>query len=310
MARYTNLDGTTPDKRFVDLVRWRIVDRWKARAQGPSDATFVTPRQPNDGSRLRAPGAHLTWIGHATFVQRLGGKLAATDPVWSSRLFTVPRRAAPGVRLEDCPAMDVVTVSHDHYDHMDLPSLRRLAGDPLFVVPKDNGAVLRRAGLKRIQELSWWESVSVGDLRITLVPSQHWAMRVPWDRNTRLWGGYVFESDEGTTYHAGDTAFHEEVFRAIGQRFPRIDFALLPIGAYEPQWFMRPQHMGPEEAGRAWELLGAKTLVAMHWGTFKLTDEPLGAPPDRLRDWWVQRGHGAERLWVLDLGETRPLQRL
>ncbi len=242
-------------------------------------------------------------------MQRLGGQLLATDPIWSTRIHTIKRVAAPGVELAACPKLDVVTVSHAHFDHLDLPTLRRIGNDALYIVPKDNAEVLRSAGLARVVELGWWESHQVGDLKVTLVPAQHWSMRSPWDKNRRLWGGFVYESPEGTTYHAGDTAFSEQVFSTIGQRFPKIDWAMLPIGAYDPPWFMQPQHMGPEEAGRAFELLGAKTLVAMHWGTFKLTDEPLEEPPQRLRAWWKERGLAEERLWVLDLGETRPLLR-
>jgi L-ascorbate metabolism protein UlaG (beta-lactamase superfamily) len=134
-------------------------------------------------------------------------------------------------------------------------------------------------------------------------------MRVPWDRNERLWGGFVYETADGVAYHAGDTAMSEGVFRAIAERFPRIDWAMLPIGAYDPPWFMAPQHMGPEDAGRAWEILGARTLVAMHWGTYKLTDEPIGEPPERARAWFAERGHAPDRLWVLDVGETRSLGR-
>jgi L-ascorbate metabolism protein UlaG (beta-lactamase superfamily) len=132
-------------------------------------------------------------------------------------------------------------------------------------------------------------------------------MRMPWDRNKRLWGGFVYAAPEGTSYHAGDTAFSEQVFTEIGKRHPKIDWAMLPIGAYDPQWFMQPQHMNPEEAVRAWELLGARTFVAMHWGTFKLTDEALGEPPARVRKRWAERGHDPNRLWVVDLGETRSL---
>jgi L-ascorbate metabolism protein UlaG (beta-lactamase superfamily) len=156
-------------------------------------------------------------------------------------------------------------------------------------------------------ELGWWESIEEGGVRVTCVPAQHWSMRVPWDRNARLWAGFVVESDDGVAYHAGDTALSEPVFQAIAERFPRIDWAMLPIGAYDPEWFMSRQHMGPEEAGRAWQLLRARMLVAMHWGTFKLTDEPAGEPPARARAWFEQKGHAAERLWVLDVGETRGL---
>jgi L-ascorbate metabolism protein UlaG (beta-lactamase superfamily) len=203
----------------------------------------------------------------------------------------------------------VVTVSHAHFDHLDLPSLRTLAGrgEPLFVVPRDNADLLRGAGIDKVVELGWWESTQAGGVRITCVPAQHWSMRMPWDRNTRLWGGFVYESAEGVAYHAGDTAMSEDVFRAIAVRCPRIDWAMLPIGAYDPTWFMSGQHMGPEEAGRAWELLGARTLVAMHWGTFKLTDEPIGEPPERAKAWFDAKGYPREKLWVLDVGETRGL---
>jgi L-ascorbate metabolism protein UlaG (beta-lactamase superfamily) len=192
---------------------------------------------------------------------------------------------------------------------MDLPSLRALAkrGKPLFVVPKDNAELLKATGIENVVELSWWESAQVGGVRITCVPAQHWSMRVPWDRNTRLWGGFVYETSEGVAYHAGDTAMGEDVFLAIAERWPGIDWAMLPIGAYDPTWFMSAQHMGPEEAGRAWKLLGARVLIAMHWGTFKLTDEPVGEPPTRMKAWFNDNGYDCERLWVLDVGETRSL---
>jgi len=306
---YTNLDGTTPDKSIGEILKWKVGDRLSGRAPPKSPARFATPRRPNDGKELRAPDPRLTWIGHATFVQRLGGKLLATDPVWVDRLAVVPRNAPPGVSLEDVPALDVVTVSHSHRDHLDLPTLQRIGPGCLYVVPRDVGEILRNAGLPNVVELGWWESHTVGDLRITLVPAQHWSMRTPWDRNKRLWGGFVYESPEGTSYHAGDTAFSEQVFRAIHEHFPRIDWAMLPIGAYDPQWFMQPQHMNPEEAGRAWELLGARIFCAMHWGTFKLTDEPMGEPPDRIRTWWRDHSLDASRLWIFDIGESRRLER-
>jgi L-ascorbate metabolism protein UlaG (beta-lactamase superfamily) len=305
---YTNLDGTTPDKSLGDLWRWMVLDRVAGRR--PRHARFETPRRENDGAAMAAMTPHLTWIGHATFVMRLGGKLVATDPIWSERISgTARRNVAPGVAFEDVPKLDVVTVSHSHYDHMDLPTLRRIhAANPscLFVVPRDNGEILRGAGIDRVVELDWWQSHAEGALEITHVPAQHWSLRVPWDRNKRLWGGFVYESSEGTAYHAGDTAWSERVFREIAARFPAIDWAMIPIGAYEPVWFMGAQHIGPEDAARAWEILGAKTLVAMHWGTFKLTDEPLGEPPERVRAWMGARGM-SERLWVMDIGETRPL---
>jgi L-ascorbate metabolism protein UlaG (beta-lactamase superfamily) len=312
-GRYTNLDGTTPDKGFGAIFKWQVTDRLAGkRPKGPPAA--ATPTRPNDGAALLPLTPHLTWIGHASFVQRLGGKLLVTDPVWGNVPGGIKRLAPPGVALRALPPVDVVSISHSHYDHLDLPTLRALADGPAknatFIVPENVGEVLTSAGIANVVELPWWGAYTVGDLRVTLVPAQHWSMRVPWDRNRRLWGGFVYEGLDaagGTSWHTGDTAFSEEVFTAIGERFPHIDWAMLPIGAYDPAWFMQPQHMNPEEAIRAWELAHAKVLVAMHWGTFKLTDEPSDEPPRRVREEWAKRGHDPARLWVLDVGETRSL---
>jgi L-ascorbate metabolism protein UlaG (beta-lactamase superfamily) len=310
MARYANLDGTTPDKGLGDILRWRLERLRGSRHHEGRD--FVTPQRDNDGQVVRSSEASLTWVGHSTFLQRLAGKLIATDPIWSETIQRViHRRTAPGVSLRRIPQIDVVTISHSHYDHFDLPTLRRIGNDAIYIVPAGNGDILRSQRFAQVVELDWWDTFRVPGaphLTISLVPAQHWSMRTPWDRNERLWGGFVFAGPEGTSYHAGDTAFSEDVFREIGERFRGIDWAMLPIGAYEPEWFMQPQHMGPEEAGRAWELLGAKNLCAMHWGTFDLTDEPPADPPARLRVWWAERGHDPARLWIFDVGETRKLK--
>ena len=300
MTVYKNLDGTTPDKSLGDLVRWQL-NRKK------DTTSFTTPVRENDGAELRAESPHLTWIGHATYALRLAKKMIVTDPVWSERVGPQRRKAKPGVALEKMPKIDVVTVSHTHFDHLDMPTLKRIGKDALYVVPKDVGELL--ADFPRVVELGWWESHEEGDLKITCVPAQHWSMRMPWDRNKRLWGGFVIESPEGTAYHAGDTAFSERVFSEIAERFPKLDWAMLPIGAYDPEWFMSGQHMGPEDAVRAFEILGAKTLCAMHWGTFKLTDEPLGEPPTRVRARWAERDRPGAKLHVPDVGETIALTR-
>ncbi len=314
MPRYTNLDGTTPDKSLGDILKWQVLDRitGKKAKRGASPRPFVTPRRPNDGSALARLSPHLTWIGHATFAMRLGGKMIVTDPIWSPRIQTIGRKVDPGVALDRMPRIDLVTISHSHYDHLDLPSVRRIAKanpEARYIVPKDVGEVVQGAGVDKAQivELGWFETHREVDLSVTLVPAQHWSMRVPWDRNARLWGGFVYASNEGVAYHAGDTAFNEQVSREIASRLPRIDWAMLPIGAYDPPWFMQSQHMGPEEAGRTRDLLRARTLCAMHWGTFKLTDEPLSEPPERMREWWREQGKSESDLWIFDIGETRDL---
>lgn len=304
---FKNLDGTTPDKGLGAIFKWKVLDPIAGNARR-APSRFDTPRSPNDGAILREATPSLTWVGHATFAMRLGGKLVATDPIWSKRINgVVPRNAAPGIALEDCPAFDVVTVSHSHFDHLDMPTLKKIGNEARFVVPTGVGDVLKSGGITNVVELGWFQTHREGDLAITLVPSQHWSMRAPWDRNETLWGGFVYESNEGVAYHAGDTAFSEQVFRAIHDKCPRIDWAMIPIGAYDPEWFMKPQHIGPEDAVRAWEILDARTFCAMHWGTFKLTDEPLGEPPERLRAIWRQKMHAEERLWIFALGETHRL---
>jgi L-ascorbate metabolism protein UlaG (beta-lactamase superfamily) len=308
---YRNLDGTILAKGIGDLLRWQVGDRLARRMPKPADPAYRTPQRANDGAALRAMTPHLTWIGHASFACRLGGKLIVTDPIWRERLGGRRRLAEPGVALSDLPEVDIVTVSHSHYDHLDVPTLQKIAAQredgPLFIVPRDVGEILIDAGIKRVVELDWWQTHVEESVKITLVPAQHWSMRVPWDRNKRLWGGFVYESPDGTAYHSGDTALSEKVFRAIHERFAAIDWAMLPIGAYEPRWFMQSQHMNPDDAGQAFELLGARVFCAMHWGTFKLTDEPISEPPEKIRAYWDAHGLAAERLWVFDIGETRPL---
>ncbi len=298
--------ATRPQRGAGDMLKWRIADTLAGRrVRDPGG--FVTPVRENDGAALAAAAPSLTWIGHATFVLRLGGALIATDPIWSQRISgVIPRRAPPGVALEAVPALDVVTVSHNHYDHLDLPTLKRIGPATTYVVPVGNGDLLRKAGLDDVVELDWWESQVVKGVEITAVPARHWSMRAPWNRNEMLWSGFVFRAADGVAYHAGDTALFDG-FGEIGARLGPIDWAMLPIGAYEPRWFMESQHMNPEDAGEAFVALGARTLVAMHWGTFKLTDEPLGEPPERMRAVFKERGLDASRLWVLDVGETRLL---
>jgi L-ascorbate metabolism protein UlaG (beta-lactamase superfamily) len=298
--------ATQPQRGPADIFRWKVLGPVTGEGRRGSSG-FQTKVRANDGALVRSLPRSITWVGHATFVLRLGGMLIATDPIWSERIAgTVPRLVPPGVGLDVLGPIDVVTVSHNHYDHLDLPTLRRIGPKALYVTPLGNGKLLRGAGLTRVVELDWWQTHREGELEVTLVPARHWSMRMPWNRNDMLWGGFVLRSREGAAYHAGDTALFEG-FREIGSRLGPIDWAMLPIGAYEPRWFMEPQHMNPDDAGAAFEMLGAKNLVAMHWGTFRLTDEPTGEPPERLRAWWRERGKDDARLWILDVGETRDL---
>ena len=303
--------ATQPARGPSDIFRWRVLDRirGKAPAREP-DHGVGAPVRDNDGALVRDLASSLTWIGHASFLLRMGGLYVTIDPIWSERIQGVVRRLArPGVALELVPKIDVVLVSHNHYDHLDLPTLKRIGPGALYVVPLGMASVLRGAGLSHVVELDWWQRHTVGELEVTLVPARHWSMRAPWDRNDSLWGGWLVRGPEGVAYHSGDTGMFEG-FREIGKVYGAIDWAMLPIGAYDPTWFMSPQHMGPEEATRAFEIMGAKTLCAMHWGTFKLTDEPMGEPPERARRAFTERKLGDERLHVYDIGEMRDLVRI
>jgi L-ascorbate metabolism protein UlaG (beta-lactamase superfamily) len=293
--------ATTPARGPADILRWKL---GKKPPRDPAlDA--VRPVVRDGGAAALASGAPVAvWIGHATWALRLGGKLIVTDPIWSRSIGGAVRRlVAPGVALDQLPAPDVVLVTHDHRDHMDLPTLKRLPADALYIVPAGNAPRLHKPN---IVELDWWESHALGELTITLVPARHWSMRMPWNRNETLWGGYVIRGPEGCAYHSGDTAWGDH-FAEIGARCGPIDWAMLPIGGYAPRWFMEPQHIDPLEAARAFEALRARNLLAMHWGTYRLTDEAIGEPPALLRTYWSNHGLDPARLWVCDPGEPRPL---
>lgn len=308
MTVFKNIAGITWEQPIAPLLKWRFLRRLHKRTWFPGPEALPAVRA-NDGTALQERSTHLTWIGHATFAMRLGDCLVVTDPIWG-HCVDIRRSRPPGAAIDDLGRVDVVTVSHNHFDHCHLPTLCALAKryDPLFVVPTGVGRLLRRAGVHRVHELGWWDSVEHGALRVTLVPAQHWSQRTPFDMNKTLWGGFVYEGPQGVAYHSGDTAYEPAVFDAIADRCPTIDWAMLPIGAYEPEWFLSTQHMGPEDAGRAFRILGARRFVAMHHGTFRLTDEPMDEPLQRCRAWFEAAG-ALEELWAMDIGETRPLGR-
>jgi N-acyl-phosphatidylethanolamine-hydrolysing phospholipase D len=262
-------------------------------------------RVPFDAAALTRDPA-VTWIGHATVLVRLQGVTFITDPVFSKRASPLrfagpPRLVPPGVPLAQLPQLDFALVSHDHYDHTDLASVRALAarGVP-FVVPRGLGALVRSAGAQAT-ELGWWESVEVSGVRVHCVPARHFSGRGLFDRNRRLWAGFVVEGAARRFYHAGDTAEFDG-FVEIGRRFGPLDLAAMPIGAYEPRAMMRAVHVTPEEAVRAALQVRARTVLGMHWGTFDLADEPLDEPPRRFLAEAARRG--LERAVILKIGET------
>ena len=280
---------------------WR---RLRGSARPRPGAAPVVPFVPED--LLGSPA--LTWIGHATFYVRLDGAAFLTDPVFSERAsplsFAGPKRLVPpGVPLEHLPQLDFVLLSHDHYDHTDLPSVARLAErGASFVVPTGVGELVRGAGGRVAAELGWWQEAEVAGVRATCVPARHFSGRQLGDRNRRLWAGFVVSGRERRFYHAGDTAYFEG-FAEIRRRLGPPDVACLPIGAYEPSAMMRPIHLDPEQAARAARELDARLAIGMHFGTFDLADEPLDEPPRRFLAEAARLGL-APRACVLPIGAT------
>jgi L-ascorbate metabolism protein UlaG (beta-lactamase superfamily) len=281
------------------LTRRRAV--WPARI---IDAPFAPP------GRAGPDQIAATFIGQSTFLLQVGGITILTDPIWSQRAspvsFAGPRRVRDaGQRLEALPHVDLLLVSHCHYDHLDLPTLRavRERWSPVAVTGLCNAPHLAKAGIGDAHELDWWQQIEVRGARITYVPAQHFSARTPFDRNRALWGGFVIEAGGHAVYFAGDTGYSAH-FAEIRQRFPGIDLALLPIGAYEPRRLMSLHHTNPDEAVRAHLDLGAKLSVGMHFGTFQLTDEAIEAPTQALAAARTALHVPEEQFRTLRFGET------
>jgi len=276
--RFYNPDAPQP-AGFVDLLRWQLTRRPEPSPDFISDVEQSTPPPRVEGSGLR-----ITLVNHSTALLQQHGFNILTDPIWSERAGPMSwagprRRRKPGVAFENLPSIDAVLISHNHYDHLDLPTLRRLSAREkcTFIVPIGVARLLRSQNIGPAHELDWGGSLSLQGFTIHSVPAMHFSARGIFDRNKTLWCGYLIECQEKLVYFAGDTAFGAH-FAQIREKFGSPHLALLPIGAYEPRWFMSPVHMAPDEAIRAHEILAARTSIGIHHGTFKLTDEGIDTP--------------------------------
>jgi L-ascorbate metabolism protein UlaG (beta-lactamase superfamily) len=294
--------------RYRDLLRWRLT------AKGtPWPRHVFVPPQPPPPSPQRDEVV-VTWIGHASFLIQSAPVNLLIDPVFSERAspfrWLGPQRAhAPGVSIDRLPPISAVLISHDHYDHFDQESLRRLAAahNPTFIVPLRHAELLGRAGARKIVELDWWQSHRLGtasDAIATLTPSKHWSNRFGTPRNHRLWGGFHLGFGSKRVWFAGDSGYDREIFQAIRDRCGSPELALIPIGAYEPRWFMAPIHMNPAEALQAHRDVGARRSIGMHWGTFQLTDEGRDEPVRALQEAQHAAGMEPEEFSVLVPGES------
>ncbi|MBH5319113.1 MBL fold metallo-hydrolase [Paenibacillus sp. GSMTC-2017] len=359
IRRFVNQDPVKQQNSYNQLKRWQKerVNKLKLK-----DYSYKVPNIEPDVTFLQNNKIQptITWIGHSTFLIQLAGLNIVTDPVWAGQMAFRKRLAPPGVPIKDMPPIDIVLISHSHYDHLSISSLRQLKGAKQILVPAGLSVKLRLKGFTNVEEFHWWEALTIRGVKFTFVPSQHWTRRNPWDTNRSHWGGFVMEvkqscgdqlgqvapsreqeeaalapyreaavssheitrltkeqvkketphtccerplvSASPTIYFAGDSGYFDG-FKEIGCRFD-IDVALLPIGAYEPEWFMGPQHVTPEEALQAFEDTGARWFVPMHYGAFKLADDTPREALDRLEADRCRRTIEEQRLVVLPHGET------
>jgi L-ascorbate metabolism protein UlaG (beta-lactamase superfamily) len=315
--RTDHFDGTiffnpegVPPGRLTDLLRWRISNgRQKWPRHFPSPFHGSRPEPVVEGDRMV-----VTMVGHATMLVQTAGLNFVTDPVWSNRAspvrFAGPKRVnPPGIAFHDLPRINAVLLSHNHYDHLDIPTLKLLAArdNPLIVTPLGNDTIVKAAiPDARVVTGDWGDAVDLpSGLRLRFAPAHHWSARGMNDRRMALWAAFVLDTPGGRIYHVGDTGFHDGInFDAAGREHGPFRLAILPVGAYEPRWFMRGQHMNPQEAVLGMELCNAAFAVGHHWGTFQLTDEAIEAPRHALHEALAGRGIDPDRFPALRPGES------
>jgi N-acyl-phosphatidylethanolamine-hydrolysing phospholipase D len=321
-------------KGGADFLKWQYE---RTRAGLPKPAETPTPavkadlafiadngRANGEGGNTAVMQPAITWVGHATMLVQASGLNVLTDPVFSNRAspvqFVGPKRAQPpGLAVADLPKIDVVLISHNHYDHLDVDSIKALVNqgwaEPLFIVPLGLKAWFTKLGVTNVRELDWWDSVTEKGVEFHFTPVQHWSARGLGDRSQTLWGGWAVLGADFHWYFSGDTGYSQD-FVDTQQRFAArhtaalgggFDIALIAVGAYEPRWFMKDQHVNPAEAVQIHKDLKAKRSVGVHWGTFELTDEPLDQPPKDLAAARTAQGVAEDDFFLLAIGQTRKL---
>ena len=293
-------------KNLLTVLKWQWTSKkkpWPKQIQNKSAPEFA--------KNLKAQDIEITFINHATVYFRHAGLSFITDPHWGLRAspitFAGPKRVrAAGAKIEGLPALDYVLVSHNHYDHLDIPSLKKLNSiyNPKFLIPKGDAKLMTEAGILNFIELDWWDEVDLpNDCKIIFVPVKHWSARNLSDRNKSLWGGFIIQSPDKNIFFAGDTGYCD-IFKTLSDKYGFFDVALLPIGAYEPRWFMKDAHMNPQEAVQAHQDLKSKFSMAIHFGLWQLTDEAMEQPAIDLELSLKQSQIPAEKFFIPDVGQT------
>ena len=301
--RFKNTDEEAAGKSFREFLKWSFTNKKPELVAIDSSDEWkeLTPSSTD----------YLVWIGHATYLINKDGLTILTDPVFSKRAspvrFAGPKRLIPpAIPIDKLPKIDVVTVSHNHYDHLDLRSLKMIYKanpDAIFLVPKGDKRRLERRGIENVKEFLWWEEIEINGSKFTFTPVQHWSARGIADRNKSLWGGWFMELKTESIYHAGATGYSGD-FIETKKRLGSPSLSLIPVGAYAPRWFMKTNHVNPPEAIQVALDLESKRNFGMHWGTFQLTDEAIMEPPELLKQSLKELGLSEEFFRVLKPGEV------
>ena len=305
---FKNRFDSSIDKSFSDLIKWW----WNGKTPKVVDFEIAE----NDPQFLKKNKVHqtLTWLGHSTLLIQYDGINILTDPHLTQRAspvsFVGPKRyTIPGLSIEDLPKIDIIVISHNHYDHLDKLTIEELFekqpnSPPRIFVPLKLKEWFINLGIENVTELDWNESEKFREWIIHAVPVQHWSSRSPWDRNKTLWVGWVLETDGFRFFFAGDTGYSKD-FKILGKKFGEFDLAAIPIAGYEPRWFMKDAHVNPEEAVKIHKDINSRYSVGIHWGTFILTDEPLDEPPKVLKVEAEKSGLKSNEFFVMKHGETK-----
>ena len=301
--RFKNTNEDAAGKSFREFLKWSFTNKKPELVAIDSSDEWkeLTPSSTD----------YLVWIGHATYLINKDGLTILTDPVFSKRAspvrFAGPKRLIPpAIPIDKLPKIDVITVSHNHYDHLDLRSLKKIyKANPnaIFLVPKGDKRRLERRGIENVKEFLWWEEIEINGSKFTFTPVQHWSARGIADRNKSLWGGWFMELKTESIYHAGDTGYSDD-FIETKKRLGSPSLSLIPVGAYAPRWFMKTNHVNPPEAIQVALDLESKRNFGMHWGTFQLTDEEIMEPPELLKQSLKELGLSEEFFRVLTPGEV------